>query len=68
MPTDTQSNDAWSWQVVMTADVDAADKAIRLGHFTYVSSGAVKLSVDAKEIGLLVRDPDGHATELIERR
>jgi hypothetical protein len=58
MPVDTQSNDEWHWQVNMTGDVAAADRAIRAGHYAYVSPGPVAI---AGQPQLLIRDPDGHA-------
>jgi len=67
MPVDTLENDVWSWHITMQTNVDAADAAIRRGHYTYVSPGPVKLG-DAGATGLLVRDPDGHAALLMQIR
>jgi catechol 2,3-dioxygenase-like lactoylglutathione lyase family enzyme len=58
MPVDTRSNDEWHWQVNMSGDVAAADRAIRAGHYSYVSPGPVAI---AGRPQLLIRDPDGHA-------
>jgi catechol 2,3-dioxygenase-like lactoylglutathione lyase family enzyme len=60
MPVDTQSNDLWHWQVNVTADVAGADRAVRDGHYAYVSPGPVLLG-GAHGSALLARDPDGHA-------
>jgi len=65
MPVDTLANDLWHWQVNATGSVDAADRAIRAGHYAYVSPGPVELA-PTKSQGLLVRDPDGHALLLNE--
>jgi catechol 2,3-dioxygenase-like lactoylglutathione lyase family enzyme len=64
MPTDTQSNDDWHWQVNVTAAIDAGDQAIRRGHYRYVSPGPVALGGFT---GLLIRDVDGHALMLSTR-
>jgi catechol 2,3-dioxygenase-like lactoylglutathione lyase family enzyme len=61
MPMDTLSNDLWNWHVNMGADVTAADKAVRVQHYAYVSPGPVTLAA-SKQPALMTRDPDGHAT------
>jgi catechol 2,3-dioxygenase-like lactoylglutathione lyase family enzyme len=58
MPNDTQANDDWHWQVNTTANVAAADRAVRAGHYTYASAGPQFVEGRAQ---LIVRDPDGHA-------
>lgn len=60
MPVDTQANDLWHWQVDASGDVGAVDRAVREGHYAYVSPGPVRLDAPAADV-LLVRDPDGHA-------
>jgi catechol 2,3-dioxygenase-like lactoylglutathione lyase family enzyme len=67
MPVDTLASDLWSWHIDMQADVAAADQGIRLHHYAYVSPGPVRLGAGGREIGLLVRDPDGHAALLMQR-
>jgi len=66
MPVDTRANDLWHWQINAGADVAAANAAIRAGHYSYVSPGPVEYGPGAAR-GLLVRDPDGHATLLMDR-
>jgi catechol 2,3-dioxygenase-like lactoylglutathione lyase family enzyme len=61
MPTDTQANDDWHWQINASADVAAADRAIRAGRYQYVSAGPITLP---SSLDMLVRDPDGHALML----
>jgi len=50
-----------------SSDVEAASTAVRAAGFAWVSSGAVTLESPALGYGqaLLVRDPDGHATDLV---
>jgi catechol 2,3-dioxygenase-like lactoylglutathione lyase family enzyme len=67
MPVDTLASDLWSWHINMQADIPAADQGIRQHHYSYVSPGPVKLGAGGKEVGLLVRDPDGHAALLLQR-
>jgi len=65
MPVDTQANDLWHWQIEASGDVGAVDRAVREGHYAYVSPGPV--AVDAPRAdALLVRDPDGHALMVTE--
>ena len=59
-PADTQSNDLWSWQMNVAADVPAVDAALRRGHYPRVSTGPVRVP-EADEVSLVARDPDGHA-------
>jgi hypothetical protein len=66
MPVDTLSNDLWNWHVNMDGDVTAADKAVRLQHYAYVSPGPVTLDAN-KQPALMTRDPDGHATLFTQR-
>jgi catechol 2,3-dioxygenase-like lactoylglutathione lyase family enzyme len=65
MPADTQANDDWHWQINASADVAAGDRAIRDGRYQYVSAAPVTLP---SSIGMLVRDPDGHALMLTTPR
>lgn len=63
MPLDTRSNDDWHWQINMQVDVTSADSAIRKGKYQYVSPGPVQVGGMHE---LLVRDPDGHASMLMD--
>lgn len=65
MPRDTLASDLWHWQVNATASIADADRAVRDGHYTYVSPGPVVLAA-TRARALLVRDPDGHALMLHE--
>lgn len=65
MPVDTQANDLWHWQINALGSVAALDRAVRTGHYAYVSPGPVRLE-SRRTDSLLVRDPDGHALLLTE--
>ena len=67
---DTRANDLVHWQTrLMTADTAAAAERLRPGKFAFVSPGAVALEDPSLGFtkGFLVRDPDGHVMQLIER-
>lgn len=67
MPADSRPTDLWHWQTTLVvSDVDAA--ALRLqGMAPFVSTGVVALPERSGGGGkrLLIRDPDGHALQLI---
>ena len=70
IPADERANDISYWQTrVVASDVGAAEQQLFREKVTFVSSGIVN-SADGK-LGFrkasLVRDPDGHALELVER-
>jgi len=68
-PTDARANDLVHWQTqLLTRTMDEADRQIRSGHHRYISPGVVSLPEDKLGFrkGLLVRDPDGHALQLVE--
>jgi catechol 2,3-dioxygenase-like lactoylglutathione lyase family enzyme len=68
--TDTHANDSLFWQTrLTTADAQAALKRLLAAKAAFVSPGLVALSkgeLGFRE-GLLVRDPDGHALQIVER-
>lgn len=69
-PAGSRANDLWHWQTrLRVADAEAAARALRAGRATHISPGLVALPDDALGFrrGLLVRDPDGHAVQLVER-
>ncbi|HXE76369.1 MAG TPA: VOC family protein [Candidatus Xenobia bacterium] len=69
-PLDTRANDLWNWQThLTTADADAAQQRLRAARAAFVSPGAVALPKAELGFrkGLTVRDPDGHALQLIQR-
>jgi catechol 2,3-dioxygenase-like lactoylglutathione lyase family enzyme len=68
MPADSQASDLWHWLINMRAGIQVADRALRAGHYRYVSPGPVTLRGGATASGLLVRDADGHAVMLRESR
>lgn len=69
-PADLKANDLQHWQTVLAATSAAASfGAVRDAFGLFVSPGAIELA--GRELGFgraaLLRDPDGHGVELIER-
>ena len=67
-PNDARANDLLHWQTrFTTSDADAATKALRSAKVRFVSAGAISLPGGQLGFrsGLLVRDPDGHAVQLV---
>lgn len=67
MPADSCPTDLWHWQTILVvSDVEAAAVTLQ-GMASFVSSGVVALPDRTLGFGkrLLVRDPDGHALQLI---
>lgn len=70
VPPDTRANDLWHWQVrLATRDAGEADRHLRAGKVTFVSPGVVAVPDGRVGFGkgVLVRDPDGHAVQLVEK-
>jgi catechol 2,3-dioxygenase-like lactoylglutathione lyase family enzyme len=68
-PPDEHANDLVHWQTtVQVADAGAAAAAVRRGRFRVLSAAPVELPDTALGFGrgILVRDPDGHAVQLVE--
>jgi catechol 2,3-dioxygenase-like lactoylglutathione lyase family enzyme len=71
IPIDQRPNDLAHWQTKMTTtDAEALGRQLLLDKYRFFSSGVIMLSRGEAEFerGMLVRDPDGHAVQLIERR
>jgi catechol 2,3-dioxygenase-like lactoylglutathione lyase family enzyme len=69
-PVDARANDLWHWQTrLVTTDAVSAAKAVRAGKYGFVSPGVVEVPDGSLSFrkGVLVRDPDGHAVQLVER-
>ena len=69
-PADSRANDLWHWQTAMrVGSADAAAETLRGGHVRFVSPGVTTIPDRAIGInkGFLVRDPDGHGLQLIEK-
>jgi catechol 2,3-dioxygenase-like lactoylglutathione lyase family enzyme len=69
-PIDARANDLFHWQTnLVAASAEAAVQAIRSGKFQFISPGFVEIGDTALGFrkGLLVRDPDGHAVQVIEK-
>jgi catechol 2,3-dioxygenase-like lactoylglutathione lyase family enzyme len=66
-PADAKANDLFHWQTIIgAADAGRAEQALRAARARFVSPGLVTLGDTAK--AALVRDPDGHAVLMFERR
>jgi catechol 2,3-dioxygenase-like lactoylglutathione lyase family enzyme len=69
LPSDTQPDDLWYWQVNLCAPAPAAfEPALREAQVPLLSTGTIELT-DAQlgwRQGLLTRDPDGHASLIAE--
>lgn len=69
-PGDTRSNDLWSWQTGMrVSSADAAAQKTRAARERMISPVVVTIPNQALGFnkGFLVRDPDGHALQLMEK-
>ena len=70
MPTGAQANDLMHWQTTLvTRDITGVAHRLWAGKFALVSPAVVALAEGQLGFttGLLVRDPDGHAMQIIER-
>jgi catechol 2,3-dioxygenase-like lactoylglutathione lyase family enzyme len=68
-PADERPNDLVHWQTsVVVPDLTAATEAVRRGKFRFISAAPVELPDTTLGFsrGILVRDPDGHAVQLVE--
>ncbi|HYY56663.1 MAG TPA: VOC family protein [Pyrinomonadaceae bacterium] len=70
IPEDARANDLAHWQTrLLVARADAAAQSLLSRRYSFVSSGIV--DVDRQQFGFargfLVRDPDGHVMQLVER-
>jgi catechol 2,3-dioxygenase-like lactoylglutathione lyase family enzyme len=69
-PMDTRSNDLWHWQTTMqVSHADAAAEKLKAVRVRFVSPSV--LTIPDRSLGInkafLVRDPDSHALQLIEK-
>jgi catechol 2,3-dioxygenase-like lactoylglutathione lyase family enzyme len=70
IPADEQADDVSQWQTeIVTNSAESAERQLQTQKVRLISSGAVALPDERLGFhkGLLLRDPDGHALELIER-
>ncbi|HLQ13571.1 MAG TPA: VOC family protein [Steroidobacteraceae bacterium] len=71
MPPDTQAPDHWYWQVNMQTQAPAAMLATAIGRHTPVVSGTLVALPDSAlgfHGAFILRDPDGHASLIEDRR
>lgn len=69
-PNEQKPNDLAHWQTkLVTNDIESTAARLREGRFAFISSGIINLSepVLGFKRSLLVRDPDAHAMQLIEK-
>jgi catechol 2,3-dioxygenase-like lactoylglutathione lyase family enzyme len=69
-PEDARANDLLHWQTrLVTRNVEAASQQVRAGDYRVVSPGAVALPQNhlGFQKAFLVRDPDGHVMQLVEK-
>jgi catechol 2,3-dioxygenase-like lactoylglutathione lyase family enzyme len=69
-PPDTRANDLWHWQTAMRVGrADAAAEKLKAGRVRFVSPSITTIPDRALGINkaLLLRDPDGHGVQLIEK-
>lgn len=70
MPVDIRPNDLMHWQTTLVIrNAEEVAQQLRAKRFTFVSPTIVEIPEDRLGFkkGFLVRDPDGHATQLIEK-
>ena len=70
MPVDSRANDLWHWQTAMRVSrAEAAAEKLKSGRVRFVSPAVVTIPNRAlgADKGFLVRDPDGHALQLMEK-
>jgi catechol 2,3-dioxygenase-like lactoylglutathione lyase family enzyme len=70
MPPDTRANDLWHWQTaIRVGRADAAADKLKRARVRFVSPGVTTIPDRTLGIakGFIVRDPDGHGLQLIER-
>jgi catechol 2,3-dioxygenase-like lactoylglutathione lyase family enzyme len=69
-PVDSRANDLWHWQTALgVSHADVAAEKLKAGRVRFVSPGVTTIPDRALGFnkGFLVRDPDGHALQLIEK-
>ncbi|MDX2034953.1 MAG: VOC family protein [Blastocatellia bacterium] len=69
-PRDAKANDLFHWQTrLVTEEIEPAAARLRAGRFAFISPGLVQFPTPAFGFrrSLLLRDPDGHAMQLIEK-
>lgn len=70
MPAEEKANDLTHWQTrLVTSSAEGAFQQLHARTYAFVSSGVIALSepqLDFKK-AVLIRDPDGHVMEIIEK-
>jgi catechol 2,3-dioxygenase-like lactoylglutathione lyase family enzyme len=71
MPADVRANDLVHWQTrLLGADPEGLASQLRTGAVAFVSPGVIDLAGDVLGFtaGVMVRDPDGHAMQVVRTR
>ena len=69
-PVDSRANDLWHWQTAMRVGrADATAEKLKAARVRFVSPGVTTITGQALgfDKGFLMRDPDGHGVQLIEK-
>jgi catechol 2,3-dioxygenase-like lactoylglutathione lyase family enzyme len=69
-PADARANDLMHWQTTLVVhDVGSMAQQVRASTFPWVSSGIISIPENRLGFakGILVRDPDGHVMQLVEK-
>jgi catechol 2,3-dioxygenase-like lactoylglutathione lyase family enzyme len=65
-PADTRANDLWNWQtIVVVSDAEKVYQQVKSAGYRFVSKGLVQMD---QRKAFIVRDPDGHAVQVVEER
>ena len=70
VPADERANDIMHWQTTLTVnDAEAAFQRLSASEIAFVSSGVVTIpdAILGFKKGFLVRDPDGHVMQIVEK-
>ena len=70
-PADEGSNDLVHWHTELVGtSAEKAARGLRNYHAAFVSTGVIELgdTTSGTRKSLIVRDPDGHAVQIVERR
>jgi hypothetical protein len=69
-PKEQKANDLAHWQTkLVTGDIESTAARLREGRFAFISSGPIQFAepVLGFQRSFIVRDPDAHAMQIIER-
>jgi catechol 2,3-dioxygenase-like lactoylglutathione lyase family enzyme len=69
-PADTRADDIWSWHTILkVTDIDKLYTALKAGSsIRFISKEIVQIDGNTNARAFMVRDPDGHALLIIEKK